>query len=189
MLLQCPISIRIFCFQSQTLHESIIILLINCTIYYIFIQILLILNIMPTWVSIQYRIISTVLIKVQSIPIVDIFLRKSSNDRITEPRPQIILAGHRIILFSIEPEAVMNIFMAYDTFTKCIIAVVIAYPSVIHRIRKNKPHASLIIRYIMVVGSRTFAVGTDDSKSTDVSYYLTIGFFRNDFLFLTKQEF
>ena len=122
-------------------------------------------------------------------PIVGIFLHESANNWVIEPRPEIILAGNWVILLPIEPESVMDVLMANDTFAKCIIAVVIAYPSVIYCIRKDKPHTSLIIRYVVVVGSCTLAVGTDDSKSTDVSYYLTIGFFRNDFLFLTKQEF
>ena len=144
---------------------------------------------MPTRVSIKHRIILTVLIKVQSIPIVDIFLHESAKNRVIEPRPEIVLAGHWVILLPIEPESVMDILMAYDTFAKRIIVVVIAYTSVIHRIRKDKPHTSLIVWYIVVVGSYALAVRTDNPKSADIPYYPIISFFRNDFLFLIKQEF
>ena len=118
---------------------------LNSSVPLISIQIPLIHRIMPTRVSIKHRIILTVLIKVQSIPIVDIFLRESTNNRVIEPRPEIVLAGHWVILLPIEPESVMDILMAYDTFAKRIIVVVIAYTSVIHRIRKDKPHTSLIV--------------------------------------------
>lgn len=61
---------------------------------------------MPTRINILYRIILTIGIQIQPIPIVGVFIQKSSNYRIIKPCPEIVLACYRVILFPCEGKAV-----------------------------------------------------------------------------------
>ena len=61
---------------------------------------------MPARIHIPNRICLTVLIQVQSVSVISIFLRKSSDYRIIKPRTQIILLGNRIKHLSVIAETV-----------------------------------------------------------------------------------
>ena len=80
---------------------------------------------MPARIHIPNRICLTVLIQIQSVPVISIFLRKSSDYRIIKSRTQIILLGNRIKHLSVIAETVLYFFRLLYDVSKSIIAIVV----------------------------------------------------------------
>ena len=80
---------------------------------------------MPARIHIPNRICLTVLIQIQSVSIVSIFLRKSSDYWIIKPRTQIVLLGNRIKHLSVIAETVLYFFRLFYDVSKSIIAIVV----------------------------------------------------------------
>ena len=80
---------------------------------------------MPARIHIPNRICLTVLIQIQSVPVISIFLREPSNYRIIKPRTQIILLGNRIKHLSVIAETVLYFFRLLYDVSKSIIAIVV----------------------------------------------------------------
>ena len=76
---------------------------------------------------VEDRVVLTVGIQVQSIPVISVFLGKSGNDRVIISCPQVILSRQRIVLLSRIAEAVVHLFFTSDGIAECIVFIVVEY--------------------------------------------------------------
>ena len=76
---------------------------------------------------VENRVVLTVGIQVQSIPVISVFLCKSGNDRVIISCPQVLLSRQNIVLLSCITEAFVHLFFTSDGIAKCIIFIVVEY--------------------------------------------------------------
>ena len=124
---------------------------------------------MPTRVSIKHRIIPTVLIEVQSIPIVCIFLRESAHNRVIVPCPQVVLAYHRVILLPIKFEFnELTVLLHLGAESLGIVAVYLAV-SICHLNFCGTPEPIIGIRCISVAQQVSTPVITVITRLPDIT--------------------
>ena len=110
---------------------------------------------MPVRIHIINRIVSTVRIQVQPVPVVGVFIEEPADCGIVESRPEVVLAGQWVVLLACEAEAVRYVLCLCQEVAEGVILVVIVDITVlICQVRG----ASELVRCIVVVGLCFFTV-------------------------------
>ena len=139
---------------------------------------------MPTRIDILNRIVSTVRIQVQPVPIVGVFVEEPADCGVIESRPEVVLIRNWVVLLACEAEAVRYVLCLCQEVAEGIVLVVVVDITVlICQVRG----ASELIRCIMVVRLGFFAVGANQLIAAYVADGVVVSFF-TDYLITIKDK-
>ena len=139
---------------------------------------------MPVRIHIINRIVSTVRIQVQPVPVVGVFIEEPADCGVIESRPEVVLAGQWVVLLACEAEAVRYVLCLCQEVAEGVVLVVIVDITVLIRQVRG---ASELIRCIMVVGLCFFAVGANQLIAAYVADGVVVSFF-TDYLITIKDK-
>ena len=84
-------------------------------------------------VHISHRIIMTVRIQVQPVPVVGVFIEEPADCGVVESRPEVVLAGQWIVLLACEAEAVRYVLCLCQEVAEGVVLVVVVDITVLIR--------------------------------------------------------
>ena len=139
---------------------------------------------MPTRIDILNRIIMTVRIQVQSVPVVGVFVEEPADCGVIESCPEVVLAGQRVVLLACEAEAVRYVLcLCQEVAEGVILVVVVDITVLICQVRD----ASKLVRCVVIIRLGFFAVGADQLIAAYVADGVVVSFF-TDYLITIKDK-
>ena len=139
---------------------------------------------MPVRIHIINRIVSTVRIQVQSVPVVGVFVEEPADCGVIESCPEVVLAGQWVVLLTYEAEAVRYVLCICKEVTEGVILVVVVDITVLIRQVRG---ASQLVRCVVIIRLGFFAVGADQLIAAYVADGVVVIFF-TDYLITIKDN-